>query len=242
MDVDYGTQPFVTSSNCALDGLVRGAGLNRTHVDLALGIFKGFYMTRVGEGPFPTELGALDSAKWCGNGKANKWTEVEAYSGVTVNDPDEFRQGIALRMVGDEYGATTGRPRPTGWLDLPLLRHALRWNDSDVVLTKLDILNKCDEIKVCTHHEYFGDDYQLGDMTIKNGDRFSTAIPSSEVLRCCKPVYKIFPGWKKSIRGAKSLHDLPVELLDILMFVSAEAGVGPRIISVGPAAGETIFL
>ena len=242
LDVDYGTRPFVTSSNCTVDGLAKGTGLNRSHIDLALGIIKGFYETRVGEGPFPTELGGKASAEWCA--KATREDEKEKYAsvGITVNNPDEFYQGIALRIVGDEYGATTGRPRRTGWLDLPLLRHSLRWGGPNVVLTKLDILDDFDEIKVCTRYEYLGPTYHFGSEVLEYGDHLVDAIPSAEVLEHCKPEYVSFSGWKKSIRGITSFRDLPRELMSILDFVVGATRINPKIISVGPGPEETIFV
>ena len=240
LDVDYGTRPFVTSSNCTVDGLAKGAGLNRSHVDLALGVIKGFYETRVGEGPFPTELGGKASAKWCS--KATREQEQKEYAGVTVNDADEFYQGVALRIVADEYGATTGRPRRTGWLDLPLLKHSLCWGGPDVVLTKLDILDECDEIKVCTSYIYDGPTYRLGASTLAKKACLYHAIPTAEVLEYCKPIYKGFPGWRKSLKGTTSYAELPIELKNILNFVITETHINPKIISVGPAADETIFV
>ncbi len=240
LDVDHGTRPFTTSTSCTVDGLAKGAGLNRSNVDLSLGVMKGFYMTRVGEGPFPTELGGNCSADWCR--KSSREKEKADYAGTTVNDTDEFRQGVALRIVGGEYGATTGRPRRTGWLDLPLLRYALRWGSLNVVLTKLDVLDDCEVIKVCTHHNYVGNPYFFGDHRIMTGEQLSTAIPAAEFLEHCKPLYKIFPGWKKSLKGITSFEDLPKELKDILSFVVEETKINPKIISVGPDREETIFV
>lgn len=239
LDIDYGTRPFVTSSNCTVDGLAKGVGLNRSHVDLSLGVMKGFYMTRVGEGPFPTELGGSQSADWCRNATREK----EARDCASVNSLTEFLQGIGLRKAGNEYGATTGRPRRTGWLDLPLLRHAMLWNGKeDVVLTKLDVLNECEQIQVCTHYQYMGPPYHFGDRLLSSGDYLSVAIPAAEVLEHCKPVYRAFPGWKKSLKGIASFQYLPEELRTILDFVIVETGVNPRMISVGPDREETIFV
>jgi len=240
LDVDYGTQPYVTSSNCTVDGLAKGVGLNRSHIDLSLGIFKGFYETRVGGGPFPTELGGEVSARWCRT--ASQEEEAAQFAGATVNDEhDEFRQGVALRIAGREYGVTTKRPRRTGWLDLPLLKYALQWNGPDVVLTKLDVLDECRTIKVCVAYEYQGPHYRFGNCHFNAGDRLLTAIPSAEFLQHCRPVYRSFPGWQKSIRGIRSFYDLPSELRAILSFLVAETHIRPIIISVGPDREETIF-
>jgi len=240
LDVDYGTYPYVTSTGCTVDSLAKGAGLNRSHVDLALGVFKGFYETRVGEGPMPTEFGGEVSAEWC---REHKREDEEAkYAGVTVNDPDEFRQGVAIRRAGNEYGATTGRPRRTGWLDVPLLRYALIWGGPDVALTKLDVLNDCAEIKVCTSYKYVGPDYRFGDQTLQKGNWFRSAIPTAEVLKHCEPVYTSFPGWKTSLKGITKFGDLPNKAKDLVSFVVHKAHVQPRIISIGADRAETIFV
>lgn len=243
LDLDHGTYPFVTSSNCTVEGLAKGMGLNYfQRIDLALGIFKGFYMTRVGEGPFPTELGGKASAEWCGTRGVTIETERAKYPGVTVNDPDEFRQGVAMRDTGDEFGASTGRPRRIGWFDSPLARLALRWASLDVVLTKLDVLDECEEIKVCTHYEFMGPSYRYGDLTLDPGDILNVAIPIAEVLERCRPVYLPFPGWKRSIKGITSFEDLPVELKAILDFIISQTNIKPRILSVGSDRNETIFV
>lgn len=242
LDVDVGTRPKITSSNCTVDGLAKGAGLNRSHIDIAYGIFKGFYMTRVGAGPFPTECGGMMSEDWCNDSKTTRAKEEELYPDVSVNDKNEFLQGIALRRVGKEYGATTKRPRRTGWFDLPLLREALRWGSPDVVLTKLDVLNDCDEIKVCVQHRYDGPAYRFGDKLFQAGDRLDVAIPAAEFLKYCRPVYQVFPGWKKSLKGITKAEDLPEELSTILDFAIAQTGIRPGIVSVGADREETIFV
>lgn len=240
LDLDCGTYPFVTSSNCTVEGLAKGVGLKHSNVDLSLGVAKGFYQTRVGGGPFPTELGGQQSAQWCRFGNREK--EAQAYTGVTVNDEDEFRQGVALRVAGNEYGATTGRPRRVGWLDLPLLRYALSFSGKDVVLTKLDVLNDCEVIKVCTSYQYQGPPYYFGGKLLSQGDSIFVAIPTAEVLDWCKPVYYEFPGWKQSLKGITSFQDLPEKLRAILDFVMTQTHIKPRIISTGPDREEAIFV
>jgi adenylosuccinate synthase len=242
LDVDYGTYPYTTSTGCTVDCLAKGSGLNRSHIDLALGIFKGFYETRVGEGPFPTEFGGDDSAIWCGTRGITKEVELAKYPGVSVNEKDEFRKGVAFRFAGDEYGATTGRPRRTGWLSLPDLRHAMRWGGQDVVLTKLDVLDQCDEIRICTQYNYMGPRYRYGDRVLNPGDHLKMAIPIAEVLKHCRPVYRTFPGWKKSLKGITSQEDLPGALKEMIGFVILETGIVPRILSTGSSREATIFL
>ncbi len=240
LSVKHGTSPFVTSSDCTVNGLAEGAGLNRSHIQLALGIIKGFYETRVGEGPFPTEFGGDASAVWCSS--ANRELEKEKFAGATVNDKNELNRGVALRVAGNEYGATTKRPRRTGRLDLPLLRHALLSGSNDIVLTKLDVLNDCDEIQICDSYVYMGQPYRYGDRTISLGDNLEVAIPAAEVLWHCRPLYQTFPGWKRSLGGINAYGDLPGELIDILTFVMLRTGINPRIISTGADREETIFV
>ncbi|MCX6798466.1 MAG: adenylosuccinate synthetase, partial [Candidatus Falkowbacteria bacterium] len=138
LDIEYGTYPYVTSSSCTVPGLAKGAGLDMGDIDLSIGIFRGFYMTRVGKGPFPTELGGQRSDDWCNGGEATKEIERRLYGQISVDETDEFLLGVLLRHKGNEYGSTTERPRRTGWLDLPLLQYvlSLKFNNPDAVLTK----------------------------------------------------------------------------------------------------------
>lgn len=243
LSIDYGTYPYVTSSDCSIRGLARGVGLSERHVDYVLGIVKAFYMTRVGEGPFPTEIGGKESEDWCSKDGITKDAEFDKYAPLSVNEKDTFQQGIAIRMQGNEYGATTGRPRRVGWLDLPLLRLAVGINGSDAILTKVDILSGCDEIKICTHYSYNGPKMQLGRHVLGDTKRIiDRAIPDSDILRNCTPHYKSFPGWKRPLENIKQYADLPDNLKTILDFVAQEGGIRPRIISVGPDRNQTIMV
>jgi adenylosuccinate synthase len=242
LSIDHGTYPYVTSSDCSIAGLAKGAGLKAWDIDLSLGIIKGFYMTRVGEGPFPTELGGKESDRWCNGGEANEAMERELFKEGLADLDTEFSKGIGIRLAGNEYGATTKRPRRTGWLDLPLLRHALEYGSKDIILTKLDVLNDCDEIKICNFHKYLGFDYNLGEEVVKTGDLLGWAVMNDEILENCLPIYTSFPGWNCSLKGAKCFGDLPAELKTILHFIIKETGINPRIISIGPDRDETIFL
>lgn len=243
LSIDRGSYPFVTSSDCTVAGLAKGAGLKESDIDLSLGIIKGFYMTRVGAGPFPTELGGEQSDIWCNGGKANKAMEKALYDSTSkIDGGEEFLEGVALRMAGNEYGATTGRPRRTGWLDLPLLRYTLGFNSPDLILTKLDVLNDCDVIKVCNHYKYVGEDCVYAGQKILSGRYLETAIPQSEIMKFCKPIYVKFPGWKCGLGDCRSYDDLPEELKHILEFIIKETKARPRIISIGADREETIFL
>ncbi|MBI2623398.1 MAG: adenylosuccinate synthase [Candidatus Liptonbacteria bacterium] len=241
LSVDIGTYPYVTSSDASVRALAQGVGLRERDVDLALGIVKAFYMTRVGEGPFPTEIGGAESAAWCNTSGITKATEEEQFPDADVNDAVPFRQGVGIRRAGAEYGATTGRPRRVGWLDLPLLRYSKHYTGQEVVLTKLDVLDACKEIKICTAYEYGGPDYQFGAETLRAGKKLEVAVPDTEVMAHCAPVYAAFPGWCIPIRSMRSHRELPKQLLDIIRFVEREADVHVRAVSVGPDREETIF-
>ncbi|MDB4933072.1 MAG: Adenylosuccinate synthetase [Labilithrix sp.] len=195
LDVDHGTYPFVTSSTPTAGGACVGAGIGPTRIDEVVGLVKA-YTTRVGGGPFPTEL------------------------------HDDV--GERIRKIGAEFGSVTGRPRRTGWLDLPALRYAVRVNGLDALaITKLDVLTGLDEVKVCVAYE------------TKNGR--SEDVPMDE-LDTVKPVYQSFPGWKEQLGAARAMADLPKAARTYLEFVEKQAECPYILVSVGPARDETIVL
>ncbi|MFP4567532.1 MAG: adenylosuccinate synthetase [Candidatus Woesearchaeota archaeon] len=236
---DYGASPFITCSDSSINGLVKGSGLNRPDVDLVLGIAK-FYLTRVGEGPFPSELGGLVSDEWC-NHLANRELEEESYAFADINDVDDFKRGVAIRRVGDEYGATTKRPRRTGWLDLPLLKYAMNVNGPNLIITKPDVLTGMDDIKIAFAYMYEGDDYAFGGSVLKEGDILTNHIPLSEVMSKCRPLYDVFPGWTEDISKISNYDDLPSNFKNILNHIESETGGKINIVSVGPDRYQTIF-
>ncbi len=197
LDVDHGTYPYVTSSNTVAGNAAVGSGIGPTVIDRVMGITKA-YTTRVGGGPFPTEL------------------------------TDET--GERLRKVGDEFGATTGRPRRCGWLDTVVLRYAARVNGLwGLALTKLDVLSGLDSLKICTAYELDG--------------RRMTELPGDlEDLSRVTPVYEDLPGWEKPLAGARTLEDLPPTALRYVRRVEEMVGVPVVCISVGAERGETILL
>lgn len=195
LDIDHGTYPYVTSSSASASGACSGAGIGPTRIDAVLGIVKA-YSTRVGGGPFPTEL---DNAI-----------------------------GEKLREDGAEFGAVTGRPRRTGWLDLPAIRYAARVNGlSELAVTKLDVLTGHEQLQVCVAYdtpEGRTDEFPI--------DRLDQATP----------VYKKFGGWSEPLDGARSLAELPAAARTYLDFLESSAGVPLAIVSVGPRRSETIVL
>jgi adenylosuccinate synthase len=244
LSVDYGTYPYVTSSDSSLEGLLKGCGLRTEDVDLDLGIIKGFMETRVGSGPFPTEMGGEDSAKYCSS--HTKKMEKKLYPDVSVNDEDEFKVGVALRRKAQEYGATTGRLRRIGYFDLPLLMHSMQRASSNtkLVLTKLDVLSGMKTIKICTHYIYQGDKYFDGEKEYVKGSTVIVPPMDYYFLSLCEPVYQKFPGWTEDITKLRRYNDLPKELKNILEFILnyLDTKKDPAIISVGPDREETIVL
>ena len=210
LDIDYGTYPYVTSSRCGFLGMAEGAGLSdASQIGYPLAVMKGFYMTRVGEGPFPTKL-----------------------------LPDNPLAKI-IQDTGKEFGATTGRPRDIGWLDLPLLRYSLglAGRKMHLVMTKLDVLTGVGEIPVCVGYKFKGS-YRWGKKNFKDGDVLDTAIPTAEILSRCQPIYKKFPGWDEPLGEIRAYKDLPRNLRNIV----EEFRLNPAIISVGPRPEETIIV
>ncbi len=200
LDVDHGTYPFVTSSSTVAGGACVGTGLAPHRLTGVLGIVRT-YTTRVGEGPFPTEM-----------------LEGEA------------ELGQLIRERGREYGASTGRPRRCGWFDAFATRYAAEINGfTSVALTKLDVLDALDEIKVCTG-------YRLDGETVE-------AFPAvSQALRQAEPVYETLPGWKTSTLGTTSLSDLPKEAREYINFLSNQIGVQIGLVSTGPERLQTIIV
>ncbi|MCH8567390.1 MAG: adenylosuccinate synthase [Balneolales bacterium] len=195
LDLDHGTYPFVTSSSPTSGGACTGTGLPPTAISKVMGISKA-YCTRVGNGPFPTELHGADGDK--------------------------------IRQIGREFGATTGRPRRCGWLDLVALKYAIRINGiNELVITKLDVLNTMKQVKVCTGYELDG--------------TFTDVFPKSIAqLDRLKPIYQGFKGWECDISHCKKRADLPEEAQALLTFIEHETGVSIKIISTGPDRSESI--
>lgn len=195
LDIDFGSYPFVTSSNTTSAGVISGLGIPPSSVGRVFGITKA-YCTRVGSGPFPTEL--FDDS------------------------------GEKLRAEGHEFGATTGRPRRCGWLDLPALKYAIMLNGvTDLMLMKADVLNHFDTIKVAVKYRVNGVEthelpYNLEDATIE-------------------PVYLKLPGWNRPLDNIDNFNDLPAALKDYVAFIEKETGVSVRVVSIGPDRKETLF-
>lgn len=197
LDVDHGSYPYVTSSNTTAGGACTGAGIGPTRVDKVVGVVKA-YTTRVGNGPFPTEL--LDET------------------------------GNRIRDIGHEYGATTGRPRRCGWLDLVIVRMAVRINGlSSIAVTRLDILDTFEEIKICTNY-------------LRHGERVDHFPGDLNVLAECEPVYETLPGWQTDTTGARDFSDLPENAQRYLDRIAELSGVPYSIVSVGPDREETIVI
>jgi adenylosuccinate synthase len=199
LDVDHGTYPFVTSSNTTAGGASIGTGIAPHRITGVLGIVRT-YTTRVGEGPFPTEM---------------------------LEGEEEL--GQLIRERGREYGAVTRRPRRCGWFDAFATRYAADINGfSSVALTKLDVLDMLDEIKVCTGYRLDG----------REIDSFPAV---SQDLRRVEPIYETLPGWKTSTEGMTEINQLPTEARGYVEFLSHSIGVEIGLISTGPERGQTII-
>ena len=200
LDVDHGTYPFVTSSNTIAGGAIIGTGLAPNRLTGVLGIVRT-YTTRVGEGPFPTEM-----------------LEGEA------------ELGQMIRERGREYGASTGRPRRCGWFDAFATRYAAEINGfTSVALTKLDVLDTLDEIKVCTGYKLDG--------------KVCESLPAvSQDLRRAEPIYATLPGWRSSTFGMTEMNDLPTEARAYVNFLSEQIGVEIGLVSTGPERTQTIIV
>lgn len=195
LDIDFGTYPFVTSSHPISGGACIGSGLPPTFIDDIIGIFKA-YTTRVGEGPFVTEL------------------------------IDETGQYILKK--GNEYGATTGRPRRCGWLDLVALKYSCSINGvTSMIMTKTDVLNDFDKINVCIKYDI-------------NGKKTNRFITDSELLKITKPIYKQLNGWKYDISKCSKKKDLPQNLIKYISFIESYIGVKIKYISSGPSREQFI--
>jgi adenylosuccinate synthase len=200
LDVDHGTYPFVTSSSTTAGGASTGTGLAPHRITGVLGIVRT-YTTRVGEGPFPTEM--LES---------------------------EAEMGQLIRERGREYGAVTGRPRRCGWFDAFATRYAAMINGfTSVALTKLDVLDALDEIKVCTGYRLDGRELE--------------SLPAvSQDLRRIEPIYATLPGWNTSTEGITEMEELPAQARAYVEFLSREIGVEIGLVSTGPERGQTIIV
>jgi adenylosuccinate synthase len=210
LDIDHGTYPYVTSSNASVGGVCTGLGVSPSKLNGILGIVKA-YTTRVGGGPFPTEL--------------------------------KDKLGEYLRLHGGEYGATTGRPRRCGWLDMVSLKHSIRINGfTGIALTKLDVLDGIDKIKVCVAYRY--EDPQKSCSCSRKGRacRFTDMPQIANVLEACKPVYKELEGWRKKTKGVTKLKGLPKQARAYIDYISETLNVDVDIISTGQKRDEVVVV
>ena len=197
LDMDFGTYPYVTSSNTIAGAACTGSGIGPTKIDTVLGICKA-YTTRVGGGPFPTEL------------------------------TDEL--GERLRAFGGEYGATTGRPRRCGWLDLVALRHTIRLSSiSHLAITKLDVLSGLGKLKVATA-------YRSGKVVMESMPADLELYPEIEIM------YDELPGWEENISDIKKFEDLPANCKSYIAYIEKKLGVKTAVISTGPKRDQTIIV
>jgi adenylosuccinate synthase len=196
LDIDFGSYPFVTSSSTVTAGACTGLGISPHNIGEVYGIFKA-YCTRVGSGPFPTEL------------------------------HDEF--GEKIRKAGQEFGATTGRPRRCGWLDLPALKYSIMLNGvTQLFMMKADVLNEFEEIRVCTH-------YELPDGTTTENFTYES------MQEGVTPIYKTLPGWNCNLKEIRKFENMPDALQDYVSYLENQLDVPINIVSIGPDREQTII-
>lgn len=227
LDVDWGTYPYVTSSSVGLAGAFSGSG-NCNIPEMRLGVVKA-YATRVGEGPFVAELGQYEAIKEkdtvAPGASLPLLTADEKHAAL---NGDEYLMGRWLRAVGAEFGTTTGRPRRCGWLDIVVVRHAVRMSGlNGLALTKLDVLDGIPSIKVCVGYEYKG----------KRVDDFPGRI---HTLGQHKPIYEELPGWD-TLEGAKSFEEMPKAAQDYVHKLEEWIGVPVKIVSVGRHRDQSLW-
>jgi len=242
LSIDYGTTKYQTSSDCSIEGLAKGSGLKESDVDYVFGITKAFYMTRVGNGPFPTEFGGRKSEIYCSEGHTE--TEEKAkYDNIEdlLNSNNEFEQGIGIRLQGGEYGATTKRTRRNGWLDLVALKYAMKTNGPNLTLTKVDVLTGVNKIKLCVGYKYLGEQINYGGKTLRKNDIITEFPRFSEVLYNCQPIYETYNGWNEDISGLKNYSELPSNVKKIVKKIEEFTEGNVDFISVGPDREQTIF-
>jgi len=244
LGIRHGTTRFQTPSDASAAGLILGCGFQPQDFDHVFGIAKTPYMTRVGGGPFPTEMGGPDSEKHCAKSFMTHTLELETFGSFerlyaqykegtpALSVPAEYYLGIGVRMKGDEFGATTGRPRRTGWLDLVPLKYAVQVNGPTLVLTKFDVMTGVDPIRLCTSYIYRGPEVNYAGRIIRDGDAITDFIRFSDIFYKCEPVYLDMPGWTKDISGCRSYDELPIECRNIVDEIEKRTGGKVVIISV----------
>jgi adenylosuccinate synthase len=196
LDIDFGSYPYVTSSNTTSAGACTGLGAAPNKLGSIIGIFKA-YCTRVGGGPFPTEL--------------------------------DNEVGEELRRIGHEFGATTGRPRRCGWIDLPALKYAIMLNGvTELVMTKADVLSGFEKIYACTHYIYNGETIDY--------------MPFDILSVTATPVYKEIDGWKEDLTQIHEINEIPEKLMAYIKYLEKELGVPVKYLSVGPDRKQTLIL
>ena len=213
LDLDHGTYPFVTSSNPVAGGVCTGAGVGPRYIDRVIGVAKA-YVTRVGTGPFPTELAIS--------------TEAIGGKPAETADAEEIALGDHFVEVGREYGTVTGRRRRPGWFDAVMLRQAVRLNSlSELAITKLDILDTLDTVKVCVAYDV-------------NGERHTHLPYHQSDLHAAVPIYEELPGWNTPLTEITDAADLPAAAEDYLAFLEDQVGVPVRLVGVGPGREQFV--
>ena len=253
LSIEHGTHPYVTSSDCSAAGLASGAGVP-PQIDLVLGIVKMFYMTRVGGGPFPTEFIDENKIKTpipheLGQRTLKEWEKMSYNLEETLRQIRAGKEALSrkkalsryCRVEGEEYGATTGRMRRTGWLDLVAMQHALAVNGDIVVSTKTDVLDHLEKIKLCVAYKYTGPETRYNGRTLKSGAKIDFFPQCPRILNHCEPVYITRDGWQEETSGVRDYDDLPANKRKIFEEIEKRTGANIRVISIGAERSQTII-
>ena len=224
LDVDHGTYPYVTSSNPTAGGASIGTGIGPRKINVILGVFKA-YATRVGSGPFPTELGTEWQTK--NEHMDNPLTEEEI---TAANQGSEYHQGKVLRKQGMEYGTTTGRPRRTGWFDAAMANYTITINSLDaLLLMKLDVLSHLKKVKIATAYRF-------------DGKLLHHFPVDGSILQKCTPVYEELNGWNTPLDDIRSFAQLPSRARKYIQRIEQLTKTPVAMVSVGPRRDQTFIL
>ncbi len=259
LDIVYGTVPFSTSSGCCATALASGAGMPAGSVNIfrnVLGVVKAPFMTRVGAGPFPSEIGGEDSERYCEQKGHGRLDELEEYlPGVNEKDKEAQRRllvplinretnpltrSILLRMLADEYGATTGRPRRVGALDLVALSYAAGINGPNIAITKPDIMEDILSIPICVRYAWDGPETQAYAGKLSPGNSVTRFFPEPYLLRHCKPVLNEFSSYS-GLRDAKSVEDMHLNFMNMMESIQGMTGTKIQLISTGPERDKFVI-
>ena len=238
LDIDHGTYPFVTSSSCGAGGFSTGAGVPPGAINRVYNIMSA-YMTRVGSGPFPTELGREDQLS--GEHADRRMPKAEAQA-LARSASDEYSLGKVIRHIAGEFGTTTGRPRRTGWFDAVACKMAVQLNGPEVFITKLVVLDALPKLKICTAYKYTGPSTGYYGRDLAAGTTLREFPTDARILAHCEPAEgEEYAGWLADTTGCGTYEDLPAAVRAYLAGMATHTGCRIRLVSIGPKRNQTLM-